>query len=65
MVNTMDNDFIVYDTADIMRIFHCGKNVAYNLMCSDDFPSVKVGKRMYVEHDALKEWFKGNKRVIG
>lgn len=41
---------------DIQCIFSIGKNQAYKLMNSDGFPSIKVGKKIYISRNALDEW---------
>lgn len=53
----VDNeDIILYDVPKIQQILHCGRNVAYNLMNSKDFPSIQVGKRLYVEKKEFEKW---------
>ena len=48
-------------TKDLCDIFDISKNTAYALMHSAAFPSMKVGRRLYVTEQALNEWLALNK----
>ena len=64
MLHTLEDvsDMIpMYDVKEIQRVFNCSKNTAYNLMNSPGFPTVKIGRRLYVEKDALEGWLKRNR----
>ena len=41
---------------DLQDILHIGKNKAYELMKSSCFPTIRIGKRMYVNRDRLYRW---------
>lgn len=41
---------------DIAEIFGCGRNKAYELMKSPGFPTVKIGKNLYVSETELEKW---------
>ena len=41
---------------DIAEIFGCGRNKAYELMKSPGFPTVKIGKNLYVLEAELEKW---------
>lgn len=43
---------------DIMKIFSCGKNRAYDIIRSEGFPTIQIGKRKYVPEEAFKKWEK-------
>ena len=54
------NPIMMYSVSDICRMFHCGSDKARELMHLDGFPAIKIGKRLYVEHDALHKWLDVN-----
>ena len=55
--NGVDNDMVLYDVADIQRIFkYCGINQAYSLMNQKGFPSFKFGRKLFVEKSAFEKW---------
>lgn len=39
------------------------RNIAYQLLNRADFPTVKIGKRLYVRSDRLAEWLKNHEGV--
>ena len=57
-----NEDIILYDVPKIQEILHCGRNVAYNLMNSKDFPSIQIGKRLYIEKKEFEKWINLLKR---
>lgn len=57
-----DEDVILYDVQKIQDILHCGRNAAYNLMKSKDFPSIQIGKRLYIEKKEFERWLSLLKR---
>lgn len=46
----------MYDVNDIKNIFKLGENRAYDLMNSNGFPSIKIGKKILVEKSSLEKW---------
>ena len=56
----MNDEPVVYDIKDLQRILKVGRNVAYELMKSDCFPSIKIGKKRVVYKENLEEWLKDN-----
>jgi hypothetical protein len=50
---------------DISRILNIGKNNAYDLCNSIDFPAVKVGKRIIIPKLAFIEWMLNPKKQNG
>ena len=46
---------------DLQKILKIGRNVAYNLMKMDSFPSIQIGRKYLVEEKALREWLDENK----
>lgn len=59
-MNDIKDNIQMLDTKDIQRIFKCSKNTAYNLMHSDGFPSIKVGRRIFVSNLSLHKWLYQN-----
>ena len=41
---------------DIKEILGCGINQAYALVNQEDFPKVKIGKRMYIPEAEFEKW---------
>lgn len=41
---------------DLMEILRIGRNTAYNLMRSEDFPSKKIGRLWVVSRESFKDW---------
>lgn len=57
-----NENIILYDVPKLQEILHCGRNAAYNLMNSKDFPSIQIGKRLYVEKKEFEKWINLLKR---
>lgn len=47
---------ILYNVDDIQQIFKIGRSKAYELMSADGFPSFKLNRKVYVEHEKLMNW---------
>ncbi len=41
---------------DLQQILSVGRDKAYALMKSDDFPSIKIGRDYYVTEENLRLW---------
>lgn len=48
----------VYTVKEVSQILHIGKNLAYNLMKTEGFPSYRIGKQYYITDEALNKWLK-------
>ena len=61
-VQTQDatNEKILLTIKDIQEIFQCGKNYAYSLTKLKAFPTIKIGKKIFVPKDKLKKWIDEN-----
>ena len=46
----------VYKAQDLVSILKIGRDTAYALMRSDDFPSYKLNERYYITDEALNKW---------
>ncbi len=51
---------ILYNTKDLQIVLGVGKNVAYKLMRSKNFPSIVIGGRYFVEVKTLEKWINQN-----
>lgn len=40
---------------------HVGRNKAYEIFARDDFPALKLGRRMGVDREAFEEWKKSRR----
>ena len=49
-----------YTIKDIMRIFCCGRDKAYEIIHSRGFPRMTVGRKFLVSPDALQKWINQN-----
>jgi len=49
-----------YTIKDIQRIFHCGRDKAYEIVNMKGFPKMNIGRKILVHPDALKKWIKQN-----
>ncbi|MDD6146184.1 MAG: hypothetical protein PUB43_03950 [Oscillospiraceae bacterium] len=52
----VNNTTVLYKVSDIQSIFKCGKNRAYGIMNSKNFPSFRVNGTLYVEKSKLESW---------
>ena len=61
-VQTQDatNEKILLTIKDIQEVFQCGKNYAYSLTKLKGFPTIKIGKKIFVPKDRLKKWIDEN-----
>ena len=61
-VQTQDatNEEILLTIKDIQEIFQCGKNYAYSLTKLKGFPTIKIGKKIFIPKDKLKKWIDEN-----
>ena len=44
--------------SDIQKIFGCSRTRAYEIVNSDGFPRIKIGKCLYVPEDEFSNWAK-------
>lgn len=48
--------------SDVSKALRIGRNNAYELCNSENFPSVKIGNRIIVPKPAFEEWLKNPKQ---
>ena len=50
-------DKLTYSVSELAKVLGIGRNVAYELVSREDFPSVRVGqRRVVIPVDGLKVW---------
>lgn len=59
-----DNSPVMYTTKDLQEILKCGSRTIYNLMHSKTFPSIKIGRKYFVEKNALENWLNKSKGKV-
>lgn len=60
VVQEKTDEKILLTIQDIQEIFQCGKNYAYSLTKLKGFPTIKIGKKIFVPNDKLKKWIDEN-----
>ena len=48
------------DVKDLQKTLKIGRNSAYNLMQTEGFPSLQIGRKWLVSEEALREWLIDN-----
>lgn len=54
-----DSEKVMLDVIDIMKLTGVGRDRAYGLLNSKQFPVRIIGKRRMVHKDIFNEWLKG------
>lgn len=57
-IKTLDELPAVMTVDDVMEILRISKANAYKIMASDDFPTLRIGKRVLAEKTAFTSWLK-------
>lgn len=60
MMDKNKDNLKVYRVKDLMECLHIGKDKAYNLMRSIDFPSMQIGKTYIVTKEKFEQWLDDN-----
>ena len=47
------------DVNDLCVCLGIGKTTAYKLLNSEDFPTVRIGRRIYANRSEINKWIKG------
>lgn len=63
MQNIEDFEIKLYSTDDVCKLLHIGKQRCLQLFHSDEFPSIKIGRKFWVKADCLNE-FLSHKRIM-
>ncbi|TCJ00483.1 helix-turn-helix domain-containing protein [Cytobacillus praedii] len=65
MYKQLEDFPVVLDVDDIKEILGIGRRQAYELVNSDSFHIVRVGRRIKVAKDVFIDWLQGNKNYNG
>lgn len=49
---------ITLSARDLAELLVISRSAAYALFHREDFPTLKIGRRLLVTHDALMQWLK-------
>lgn len=63
MQNTQELQIMLYSTDDVCRLLHIGKQKCLKLFHSQDFPSIKIGRKFWVKADCLDNYL-SQKRIM-
>lgn len=55
-----NSEIKLYTVKDLQRIFHIGKNKAYELINIKGFPHIKIGRSILIPDDKLRKWISEN-----
>lgn len=55
-----NSEIKLYTVKDLQRIFHIGKNKAYELINIKGFPYIKIGRNILIPDDKLRKWISEN-----
>lgn len=56
---------LTLDIKDLQEMLHISYATAYNLTLRKDFPSFRIGRRILINREGLKEWMKEQEREKG
>lgn len=62
MQNSGELEIKLYSTDDVCRLLRIGKQKCLKLFHSEDFPSIKIGRKFWIKADCLDE-FLSQKRM--
>ena len=63
MQNLQEFEIKLYSTDDVCRLLHIGKEKCLKLFHSDEFPSIKIGRKFGVKADCLNDYL-SHKRIM-
>ena len=52
----MNSDKLCYDMKSLQEVMPIGKNNLYNLVHSEGFPKIIVGRRILIPKKAFEQW---------
>jgi len=62
MYDMKDIEIRLYSTDDVCKLLHIGKQKCLKLFHSDEFPSIKIGRKFWIKHDCLNQYL-SQKRI--
>ena len=63
MQNIQEYGIKLYSTDDVCKLLHIGKEKCLKLFHSEEFPSIKIGRKFWVKEDSLNE-FLSRKQIM-
>lgn len=64
MYKNIDDLPITLTVTDVANVLMINRNGAYALCNSQDFPSIRIGKRIIIPKRAFEEWLNQGPRVV-
>lgn len=61
IITSLDDMPVILTVCDIQKIMGISRTKAYQLLRSEGFPKLKIGKRIAIPKEALKNWI--NNRI--
>lgn len=58
VIRSVDELPILMTAEDVAATGLCGRNKAYDILNTDGFPAIKVGKKLLVPKDAFVAWIR-------
>ncbi len=55
-LNVMEKEF--YSIRELQTIFGCGRNKIYQIVRTEEFPKIMIGKKIYIPINEFNEWKK-------
>ncbi len=52
----MEKEF--YSIRELQTIFGCGRNKIYQIVRTEEFPKIMIGKKIYIPINEFNEWKK-------
>ena len=62
-VTSLDEMPVTLNADEMAEVLHISLARAYQLLHRADFPTLKIGRRLLVTKDALRDWMRKNTRV--
>ena len=62
-VTSLDEMPVTLNADEMAEVLHISRARAYQLLQRADFPTLKIGRRLLVTKDALRDWMRKNTRV--
>jgi Prophage CP4-57 regulatory protein (AlpA). len=54
------NQLLFYTINDLLDLLPLGRNSIYRLVGRDDFPKIRIGKKIIIPAKKLEEWLEAN-----
>jgi len=63
MQNLQETTIKLYSTDDVCKLLHIGKEKCLKLFHSEEFPSIKIGRKFWIKADCLDNYL-SQKRIM-